>query len=80
MAATRLLKIALSPGAENLEKVKSELIAKGHEVLVVPELDSFDVVLGKNCHRLWEANESLLTVLIKAVRIRVYGARGNVRK
>lgn len=78
--AIRCLKVALVPGTENLEKVKAELIAKGHEVVILPDLADYDMILGKNAHRMWEGNEKLLPVAIKAARLRVYGAKGNKRK
>ena len=75
--AVRQLRVALSPGTEKLESVKKELEDKGHEVVVIPELADYDLVLGANAHRLNKTNEKLLSVVIKATRARRYGAKGS---
>ena len=75
----RPLKVALVPGTEDLEKVKKELIEKGHEVKIVEELSQYDLVLGDTAHRLGKFNEKLLPIVIKAVRQRVYGTKGSAK-
>lgn len=76
----RGLKVALVKGTENLDLVKKELIDKGHDVEIIPDLEDYDLILGKNCHRLWEGNEKLLPLAIKSARQRVYGEKGSKRK
>ena len=78
--AIRPLRVALTPGTEDLAQVKAELVAKGHDVDILPELGGYDLVLGANAHRLAQFNEKLLPLVIKSARQRVYGAKGNKRK
>lgn len=77
--AVRPLRVALTPGTEDLAKVKSELIDKGHEVTILPGLEDYDLVLGANAHRMGTFNEKLLALTIKACRLRVYGEKGGKR-
>ena len=75
--AVRPLRVALTPGAEGLAEVKKLLIEKGHEVIVLPELAKFDLVLGANAYRITEANGKFVDVILKSARKRKYGPKGS---
>lgn len=73
----RQLKVAVTPGISRIQEVREELKAKGHEVVVLPDLDQYDLVLGYNCHRFSKSVAGLLKLMIKSARNRKYGAKGN---
>ena len=73
----RILKVALTPGAEKIAEVKSELVEKGHQVTVIPELADYDLIIGPQCKRLTRGNAGLLKVMIKSARLRKYNSKGS---